>query len=51
MGFFKADEVLYTKEFESLDEGVKEHLRKETVPIWELSCRKCFWYHLGIVES
>lgn len=40
MGFFKADEVLRTEEFESLDEGVKEHLRKETVPVWEMSCRR-----------
>ena len=51
MGFFKADEVLCTKEFGSLDEGVKEHLRKETVPIWELSCRKCFWHHFEAVQS
>lgn len=42
MGFFKADEVLRTKEFESLDEGAKEHLRKNTVPLWEMSCRKCY---------
>lgn len=44
MGFFKADEVLRTKEFEILDEDVKIHLSKETVPIWELSCRKSFWH-------
>ncbi|KAH6641973.1 hypothetical protein C7974DRAFT_384610 [Boeremia exigua] len=37
MGFFKADEVLHTPEFSSLDAAVKEHLRKPTVPIWELS--------------
>lgn len=42
MGFFKADEIFNTSEFESLDEEVKEHLRKETVPIWELSCREYF---------
>lgn len=40
MGFFKADEVLHTDESAALDDGVKEHLKRKTVPIWELACRK-----------
>lgn len=33
MGFFKADEVLGTEEFNELDQSTKEHLHSETVPI------------------
>ena len=40
LGFFKADEVFDTEDFRSLDASVKQHLRRDTVPIWELSCRK-----------
>ncbi|CAK1366760.1 unnamed protein product [Cercospora beticola] len=37
MGFFKADEVLDSEEFDGLDQDVKDHLRNETIPVWELS--------------
>lgn len=40
MGFFKADEVLDSEEFDGLDQDVKNYLRNETVPVWELSSRK-----------
>jgi choline dehydrogenase-like flavoprotein len=43
MGFFKADEVLRAEEFESLEEDVQRHLKEETVPLWEMSCRG--WSH------
>ncbi|KXT06025.1 hypothetical protein AC578_1269 [Pseudocercospora eumusae] len=38
IGFFKADEVLESGEYGVLDDDVKSHLKKDTVPIWELSC-------------
>ncbi|KAF7189670.1 Dehydrogenase pkfF [Pseudocercospora fuligena] len=38
IGFFKADEVLESGESDLLDDDVKSHLRKDTVPIWEVSC-------------
>lgn len=40
IGFFKADEVMESEEFKGLPEDVKQHLKKPTVPIWELSLRK-----------
>lgn len=37
IGFFKADEVLDTKEFTDLPKHIQEHIRRPTVPIWEFS--------------
>ena len=36
VGFFRADEVLETKEFASLPKDVQKHIKKDTVPIWEM---------------
>lgn len=39
MGFFKADEVLQTEEYADLPKHIQEHIRKPTIPLWEL----CTW--------
>jgi hypothetical protein len=38
VGFFKADEVQETKEFAELPKHIQEHIKRPTVPLWEV-CR------------
>jgi choline dehydrogenase-like flavoprotein len=37
MGWFKNDAVLASKEFEALDKHTQEHLKKPTIPIFEIT--------------
>ena len=37
IGFFKADDVLDSPEFQKLPQDIQEHIKKPTVPIWEMS--------------
>ncbi|KUJ20239.1 glucose-methanol-choline oxidoreductase-like protein [Mollisia scopiformis] len=37
MGWFKNDRVLASDEFKSLDENIQEHIKKPTVPIFEVA--------------
>lgn len=37
MGFFKADELQDTDVFKKLPSNVQEHIRKDTVPLWEMT--------------
>lgn len=38
VGFFKNDKLLDSKEFQSLPTEMKEHLKRPTVPTFELCC-------------
>ncbi|EMC95107.1 hypothetical protein BAUCODRAFT_525959 [Baudoinia panamericana UAMH 10762] len=38
IGFFKADEVLDSQEFADLPKQAQEHIKRPTVPLWEMSC-------------
>ena len=36
MGWFKNDKILETEQFRALDRHIQEHMRKPTVPMWEI---------------
>lgn len=49
-GFFKADEVLSTPVFETLPAHVQQHLRKPTVPMFELAGKVLRTYFRAVIR-